>query len=109
MFINWQVNADGSITDLGSVFEGELIGEAPTHTASYSPDDLLALDDALTKLASENQAAADLAKLRLFAGLTIDEAAESLGVSRRTGFRHWTYARSFLQVELTGDGARPSS
>jgi DNA-binding transcriptional regulator LsrR (DeoR family) len=39
-----------------------------------------------TKLARENQAAADLAKLHLFAGLTVDEAAESLGVSRRTGF-----------------------
>jgi hypothetical protein len=63
---------------------------------------LLTLDDALTKLAAENQAAADLAKLRIFAGLTIDEAADSLGLARRTGFRHWTYARSFLQVELLG-------
>lgn len=76
---------------------------------NQAPDDLLALDDALTKLAGENQAAADLAKLRLFAGLTIDEAAESLGVSRRTGFRHWTYARSFLQAEMTGDSPQPST
>ena len=50
--------------------------------------------------ARENQVAADLAKLRLFAGLTVDEASESLGVSRRTGFRHWTYARAFLQIEI---------
>ncbi len=49
-------------------------------------DDLLTLDDALTKLEIENRQAADLAKLRLFAGLTVDEAADSLGISRRSGF-----------------------
>jgi RNA polymerase sigma factor (TIGR02999 family) len=65
-----------------------------------NPDDLLALDEALTRLALENQSVADLAKLRLFAGLTAAEAAEHLGLSRRTGFRHWTYARAFLQAEL---------
>lgn len=68
------------------------------------PEDLLALDEALTKLTGENQVAADLAKLRLFAGLTVAEAAENLGLARRTGFRHWTYARAFLQAELTGPG-----
>jgi RNA polymerase sigma factor (TIGR02999 family) len=78
-------------------------------TLCYAPDDLLDLDDALTKLAGENPAAAELAKLRLFVGMTIDNAAQSLGVSRRTGFRHWTYARSFLQAEMTGDSPRPSS
>jgi RNA polymerase sigma factor (TIGR02999 family) len=67
------------------------------------PDDLLALDDALVKLAREDAAIAELAKLRLFAGLTVDEAAESIGVSRATGFRHWTYARAFLQTELQAD------
>jgi RNA polymerase sigma factor (TIGR02999 family) len=69
-------------------------------TLNQAPDDLLALEDALTKLARENQAAADFAKLHLFAGLTVDEAAESLGVSRRTGFHRWTYARAFLQIEM---------
>jgi RNA polymerase sigma factor (TIGR02999 family) len=64
------------------------------------PDDLLALDEALIKLAAEDPAAAELAKLRLFGGLTVDEAAAGLGVSRTTGFRHWTYARAFLQSEL---------
>ena len=68
-----------------------------------SPDDQLALDEALTKLERENQAAADLAKLRLFTGLTVDEAADALQISRRTGFRHWTYARAFLQSELSAD------
>jgi len=73
-------------------------------TVGAPPDDLLALEEALTKLERENQAAADLAKLRLFAGLTVDEAADALRVSRRTGFRHWTYARAFLQAELSADG-----
>jgi RNA polymerase sigma factor (TIGR02999 family) len=72
-------------------------------TAGAPPDDLLALDEALVKLGRENQPAAELAKLRLFAGLTVDEAAEALRISRRTGFRLWTYARAFLQAELAGD------
>jgi RNA polymerase sigma factor (TIGR02999 family) len=72
-------------------------------TVDGSPDDQLALDDALTKLERENQAAADLAKLRLFTGLTVDESADALQISRRTGFRLWTYARAFLQAELSAD------
>ena len=56
------------------------------------------LDDALIKLERENPQAADLAKLRLFAGLTVDEAADSLGISRRTGFRLWTYAPPFFRL-----------
>jgi len=76
-------------------------------TLDQAPDDLLDLDDALTKLAREDPVAAELAKLRLFAGLTVDEAAESLGMSRRTGFRHWTYARAFLQLRMQTDGQRP--
>ena len=58
--------------------------------------------DALGKLASEDAAAADLAKLRLFAGLTVDDAASTLGIPRTSGFRQWTYARAFLQAELSG-------
>jgi RNA polymerase sigma factor (TIGR02999 family) len=58
-----------------------------------NPDDLLALEEALTKLAAEDSIAAELAQLRLFAGLTVDDAAKFLGLSRSTGFRHWTYAR----------------
>jgi RNA polymerase sigma factor (TIGR02999 family) len=72
-------------------------------TCDAPPDDLLALDEALTKLERENQAAAGLAKLRLFSGLTVDEAADALRISRRTGFRLWTYARAFLQAELSAD------
>jgi RNA polymerase sigma factor (TIGR02999 family) len=77
-------------------------------TVGASPEDQLALDEALTRLERENQPAADLAKLRLFTGLTVDEAADALRISRRTGFRLWTYARAFLQAELSADdpGAR---
>ena len=73
-------------------------------TVGAPPDDLLALDEALARLERENQEAADLAKLRLFTGLSVDEAADALRVSRRTGFRLWTYARAFLQAELSADG-----
>src|SRR5262245_25577126 len=72
-------------------------------TVGAPPDDLLVLDEALTKLQRENQEAAELAKLRLFTGLTVDEAADALRISRRTGFRLWTYARAFLQAELSSD------
>src|SRR5262249_11546099 len=69
-------------------------------TVDALPDELLALDEALTQLGRENPAAANLTKLRLFPGLGVDEAADALRVSRRTGFRLWTYARAFLQAEL---------
>jgi RNA polymerase sigma factor (TIGR02999 family) len=78
-------------------------------TVNGSPDDLLGLDDALTKLGRENAAAAELAKLRLFTGLTVDEAADTLNVSRRTAFRLWTYARAFLQADLSDDPGSPQS
>jgi RNA polymerase sigma factor (TIGR02999 family) len=68
------------------------------------PEELLALDEALTRLALQNQSAAELAKLRLFAGLEVADAAQDLGLSRRTGFRLWTYGRAFLQAELRGAG-----
>jgi RNA polymerase sigma factor (TIGR02999 family) len=65
-----------------------------------SADDLLDLDDALTRLATIDAEAAALVKLRLFAGLTIDESARALGVSRRTAERDWTFARTWLFGQL---------
>ena len=64
------------------------------------PDTLLAVDEALAKLATEDEASANMARLRLFAGLTVDEAADALGVSRATAFRDWAYARAFLTAAL---------
>jgi RNA polymerase sigma factor (TIGR02999 family) len=66
-------------------------------------DDLLALDEALEKLAADAPEKAQLVKLRYFAGLTTAEAAEALGVSLATAERHWTYARAWLFAELGDD------
>ena len=68
--------------------------------ADHDPDLLLSLDDALTRLSAEDPGAAAVAKLHLFAGLSIDEAATALGVSRATAYRNWTYARAWLQDAL---------
>ena len=67
-----------------------------------SPDQLLALDDALAKLAGEDPAAARLVELRYFAGLTVEEAGKALGLSTATAYRHWKYARAWLHSELLG-------
>jgi RNA polymerase sigma factor (TIGR02999 family) len=70
-------------------------------------DDILTLDEALTKLAAEEPIKANLVKLRFFAGLPLPEAARVLGISTRTAERYWTYARVWLYAELTDSG--PSS
>jgi RNA polymerase sigma factor (TIGR02999 family) len=67
---------------------------------SEPPDELLDLSDALDKLAQEDPASAELVKLRYFAGLTLDEAADALGIVRRTADRYWAFARSWLYAEL---------
>jgi RNA polymerase sigma factor (TIGR02999 family) len=67
-----------------------------------SPDELLALDQALTKLGEEDPAAAKLVNLRFFTGLSIEQAAEALGCSRATAYRHWSYARAWLRCDLNG-------
>jgi RNA polymerase sigma factor (TIGR02999 family) len=70
------------------------------HRVLESSDDLLVLDDALGRLAAEDPTAADVVKLRLFAGLSVEEAADALGLARATGYRHWTFARAWLRCEL---------
>jgi RNA polymerase sigma factor (TIGR02999 family) len=67
-----------------------------------TPDQLLALDEALAKLARGDPAAARLVELRYFAGLTVDEAGKALGMSTATAYRHWNYARAWLHGELLG-------
>ncbi len=70
-------------------------------------DDLLALDEALEKLARIDKVKADLVKLRFFAGLTLAQAAEVLGISHNTADRYWAYARSWLHLEITkGEGGQ---
>jgi RNA polymerase sigma factor (TIGR02999 family) len=67
-------------------------------------EDLVALDEALGLLAAEDRQAADLVQLRYFAGLTLPEAAEALGVAPRTADRLWAYARAWLHRRLRADG-----
>ena len=62
--------------------------------------DLVGLDEALEKLGMEEPEKAELVKLRFFIGLTLEEAAEVLGVSRATAARHWAYARAWLYEEI---------
>ena len=64
--------------------------------ANAEDDELLAIHEALDGLAAEDPAVAKLVKLRFFAGLSIDEAALALDVSRSTAKRHWNYAKAWL-------------
>jgi len=70
---------------------------------TISPDDLLALDEALGKLENQDSTKAELVKLRFFAGLTSDQAAKALGISHATAERYWAYARSWLRLEVMGE------
>ncbi len=78
-------------------------------TFAIHPQELLDLDEALEKLKAINVAAYEIAKLRLFAGLSVEETCDLTSVSRRTGFRQWTYARAFLQAELSDVNDSPAS
>ncbi len=72
---------------------GELMAKA-------TPEEVITLDDALTRLASEDASAAELVKLRMFVGLSMEQAAQALGLSRATAYRHWAYARAWLRAEM---------
>jgi RNA polymerase sigma factor (TIGR02999 family) len=74
---------------------------AEHHLADHAPpDELLALDEAITKLAAEDATAAEVVKLRYYTGLSVEEAADVLGISRASAYRHWTYARAWLRCAL---------
>jgi RNA polymerase sigma factor (TIGR02999 family) len=66
-------------------------------------DSLLAVDAALSKLAQQDAQAAELVKLRFFAGFSITQAAEVLGISRSTAYEQWTYARAWLQCAIENE------
>jgi RNA polymerase sigma factor (TIGR02999 family) len=79
----------------------DLTEAVPLCSNKVDLDNLIALDEALEKLAKENKAEADLVKLRYFAGLTCKQAAEVLGISLSTANEHWAYARARLRLEIT--------
>src|SRR6185503_12938788 len=62
--------------------------------------DILALNDAIERLAADDASAARLAELRIFAGLSVDEAADALGVPHTSAYRQWTYAQAWLRAAL---------
>jgi RNA polymerase sigma factor (TIGR02999 family) len=77
------------------------LADLPTRLPS---DDLLALDEALGRLEQLDPVKARLVSLRFFAGMTIEQAAEALGISRVTAHRYWTFARAWLHLQMTGGG-----
>jgi RNA polymerase sigma factor (TIGR02999 family) len=72
------------------------------------PDEIVALDEALTRLAVEDPESARIVQLHFFAGLSIKEAAEALGVSRATAYRQWSFARAWLRCAIGGEGDAPA-
>jgi RNA polymerase sigma factor (TIGR02999 family) len=76
-------------------------------TESGDADELLALSDALNQLAAADPRKAELVRLRYFAGLTLEQAAELLGVSRATADRHWAFARAWLYDAMTQGREQP--
>ncbi|MHC4617622.1 MAG: sigma-70 family RNA polymerase sigma factor [Planctomycetota bacterium] len=72
------------------------------------PDDLIALDEAIERLSNQDKETADLVKLRFFAGLTMEQAANALGIARRTADRNWAYARAWLHKEISGGDQTPN-
>jgi RNA polymerase sigma factor (TIGR02999 family) len=82
----------------------------PDQLSSDSPaEELLAIDDALECLARDDAQAAQLVKLRYFAGVSVEEAAEMVGLSRATAYEHWAYARAWLHRHLMDADNGPNS
>ena len=83
----------------GGKLERHELQESDAAIAGDDHENLLALDDALTKLMDDEPEMARLVELRYFAGLSVDQAAKTLGISPRTAKRHWAYARACLRRE----------
>lgn len=74
-------------------------------SVSFDPDQVLTVDDAMTRLAAHDPIAAELVRLRFYAGLSMAEAAAAAGLPLRSAERLWTYARAWLWRELSSGGA----
>src|SRR5262245_54639220 len=68
------------------------------------PDELLALDEALERLEIHDSVAGKLVKLRYYAGLSLEQAAQALDISSATAYRHWSFGRAWLHGQLSPDG-----
>lgn len=87
----------------GGNLSRELLLDVADSKSGPTQDDVLAIDEALERLREEDPQKAELVKLRYFAGLTLPEIAELLGISRATASRHWTYAKAWLFDQIFGD------
>jgi RNA polymerase sigma factor (TIGR02999 family) len=74
-------------------------------SVTFDPDQILIVDEAMTRLAAHNPSAAELVRLRFYAGLSMEDAAAAAGLPLRTAERVWTYARAWLWRELSADDA----
>jgi RNA polymerase sigma factor (TIGR02999 family) len=83
----------------------DLVEAAPI--AMADPCQLVELDDALSRLEHEDREAAELVKSRLFAGLSVEQASNLLGISRAAAYRHWAYARAWLNAQLREGDSPP--
>jgi RNA polymerase sigma factor (TIGR02999 family) len=81
----------------------QIILEDPRLCYDSEAEEILAINDALDKLATEDALAAQLVKLRYFGGLSVEDAAQLAGVPRSTAYQHWAYARAFLRSCFLGD------
>ena len=86
-----QIDLDNALASIASPTAGSAADDA---------DDLIALDTALARLESEDQSMAALVKLHYFVGLSLEEAADALGISRATAYRHWTFVRAWLRDQV---------
>jgi RNA polymerase sigma factor (TIGR02999 family) len=79
---------------------GQVALDENAYTVTGPSLDLLELDDALNQLAERNNRQAELVKLRFFAGLSISQAADALGISESTANADWAYAKAWLRVQM---------
>jgi RNA polymerase sigma factor (TIGR02999 family) len=79
---------------------GDIAASAPSGGSTRTPEEILALDEAICRLEQQEPLAAKVVTVRFFAGLTVAESAEALGVSERTIKREWQFARAWLYREL---------
>ena len=68
--------------------------------AEADPGEFLVIDEAIDRLAADDAAAAELVKLRYYAGLSVEDAATALGLSRSTAYEHWAYGRAWLAAHF---------
>jgi RNA polymerase sigma factor (TIGR02999 family) len=92
----------------GGGFQRVNLEEAMSYTQD-SADELLSVNEALDKLAQEDPRKAELVKLRFFSGLSVQEAADVLGISRATADRYWAYAKAWLYCAISGEGKPETS